>query len=46
MRFRRGWLLLLCAGPLGAAYSNLIATGDGSAVFCEVQTSFRGTEIT
>jgi len=44
MRFRRGWLLLLCGGPLSASYSNLISTGDGSAVFFEVQTSFRGTE--
>jgi hypothetical protein len=44
MRFRRGWLLLLCGGPLAAAYSNLISTGDGSAVFFEVQTSFRGTQ--
>ncbi len=46
MRLRRalaGWALLLCGGPLSAAYSNLIATTDGSTVFFEAQTSFRGT---
>jgi hypothetical protein len=36
-------LLLVLAGPLGAAYSNLIATADGAAVFFEVQTSLRNT---
>jgi hypothetical protein len=37
------FVLAACAGPLGAAYSNLIATADGAAVFFEVQTSLRST---
>lgn len=41
--FVAGWVWLLCGGPLDAAYSNLIATADGSVVFFEVQTSLRGT---
>jgi hypothetical protein len=37
------FLLVACAAPLAAAYSNLIATADGAAVWVEVATGFRNT---
>ncbi|MBI4875454.1 MAG: PQQ-binding-like beta-propeller repeat protein [Acidobacteria bacterium] len=43
MRLRVWWLALAAGGTLPGAYSSLVATADGSAVFFEVRSGFRAT---